>query len=585
MCSNKFITKSAYYVHRYDEHNIKLPKLQDELNIIHDVSDEYIYNAQRVDPTLQYIFTYLNNESTYKLLNNNQKHDINSHCFLYNESNILYCIDKPTAHSRAHTRTHLRLVCPKTMRTNAIRAIHSSVIAPHFGITHTIDKMREYAWWPSMLRDIYYTIQKCDICQRMKKNRRKTALLRPVLRATRPWSVVGVDVTGPLPLTMKGHKFILVVVCQFSKWVETFPMVDQNTITIADIIVMQIICRYGLMDVIVSDNGSVFVSELAKQIYALLGIKRLTTAPYHPPGLGGVEIVNRTLKVTLPIWLSENQDDWDLLHKYFDYAMNISYHTTIQETPFYVNRLIDARTITDIALNAKSESFNSVHDYINTMIDRIARTHERVKSIYESINKQRETDIAVAVAKGEETYFNIGEQVLIYSATTKVVMSAKLTVRWLGPYTIVSRAETNVNYIVKVNNENRIINVDRIRKYNTPIEEEDYYLTQQREQLERELEIIADSQQQLAVTQIKTTNELELAKAKELIQNKTPTKVQFHPIKKIQTYTVIPEEQKEDDIEIAVEVDNENMYNEIQTNTCTIDIEDDIYVFDDHKWR
>lgn len=41
---------------------------------------------------------------------------------------------------------------------------------------------------------------------------------------TEPWQWLGLDVRGPLPQTLNGHKYILTVTDYFSKWVEAAPM-------------------------------------------------------------------------------------------------------------------------------------------------------------------------------------------------------------------------------------------------------------------------------------------------------------------------------------------------------------------------
>lgn len=43
-------------------------------------------------------------------------------------------------------------------------------------------------------------------------------------QVTEPWQWLGLDVRGPLPQTLNGHKYILSVTDYFSKWVEAVPM-------------------------------------------------------------------------------------------------------------------------------------------------------------------------------------------------------------------------------------------------------------------------------------------------------------------------------------------------------------------------
>uniref|UniRef100_A0A3Q3XHH6 THAP-type domain-containing protein n=1 Tax=Mola mola TaxID=94237 RepID=A0A3Q3XHH6_MOLML len=45
-----------------------------------------------------------------------------------------------------------------------------------------------------------------------------------VCYVTEPWQWLGLDVRGPLPQTLNGHKYVLTVTDYFSKWVEAVPM-------------------------------------------------------------------------------------------------------------------------------------------------------------------------------------------------------------------------------------------------------------------------------------------------------------------------------------------------------------------------
>ena len=42
-----------------------------------------------------------------------------------------------------------------------------------------------------------------------------------------------IDVLGPPPITETGNKYILIVTDYFTKWVEAYPMPNQETTTVA----------------------------------------------------------------------------------------------------------------------------------------------------------------------------------------------------------------------------------------------------------------------------------------------------------------------------------------------------------------
>ena len=66
----------------------------------------------------------------------------------------------------------------------------------------------------------------------------------------------GMDVIGPITLkTSNGHRFIFVVIDYFTKWVEAASYASVMKLVVARFIKKEIICRYGLSERIISDNG------------------------------------------------------------------------------------------------------------------------------------------------------------------------------------------------------------------------------------------------------------------------------------------------------------------------------------------
>ena len=59
-----------------------------------------------------------------------------------------------------------------------------------------------------------------------------------------PMVRLGIDVMGPLPETETGNKYVLIIMDYFSKWPEAFPMPNQEAITVAEILVKEVVCRF-----------------------------------------------------------------------------------------------------------------------------------------------------------------------------------------------------------------------------------------------------------------------------------------------------------------------------------------------------
>ena len=77
-----------------------------------------------------------------------------------------------------------------------------------------------------------------------------------------PMESLALDVLGPLPCTRMGNNYILIVADYLSKWVEASPMPNQEACTVADLLVKEVVCRFGVPVLIHSDQGCNFESAI-----------------------------------------------------------------------------------------------------------------------------------------------------------------------------------------------------------------------------------------------------------------------------------------------------------------------------------
>ena len=63
---------------------------------------------------------------------------------------------------------------------------------------------------------------------------------------------------GPFPLGKKQLRFLIVEIDYFTKWVEVEPMTTITKAKVTSFVWKNIICRFGVPRVIISDNGKQF---------------------------------------------------------------------------------------------------------------------------------------------------------------------------------------------------------------------------------------------------------------------------------------------------------------------------------------
>ena len=87
-----------------------------------------------------------------------------------------------------------------------------------------------------------------------------------VLTAPWPFAMWGIDMIGEIkPTASNGHRFILVAIDYFTKWVEAASYATVTKNVVARFIQHNLICRYGVPERIITDNGTVVPQNLPLQ--------------------------------------------------------------------------------------------------------------------------------------------------------------------------------------------------------------------------------------------------------------------------------------------------------------------------------
>ncbi|VDP23695.1 unnamed protein product [Echinostoma caproni] len=149
------------------------------------------------------------------------------------------------------------------------------------------------------------------------------------MTAMHPGLRVGIDSMGPLPMTREGNRYILVTIDYSTKWAEAVAIRFQDASTVAKAFVHECVSRFGAPQILQSDQGAAFESQLLLEVSHLFGVKRTRTTPYHPPGNGPAESTNRTIKGILQGFCETlDLDRWDETLPLCILAYCASYHGT-----------------------------------------------------------------------------------------------------------------------------------------------------------------------------------------------------------------------------------------------------------------
>jgi hypothetical protein len=180
------------------------------------------------------------------------------------------------------------------LRTQIIKLVHEdTALSCHRGELQTRTQIRRHFWWPNMDRDVHAWISSCVPCI-TTKGLSKTSSFNP-RQLCYPNQLILCDWIGPLPKSLEGYEFLLIVVDGFSSFVFVVPFRFKSAENTAQGL-LKWISLFGCPDKWASDNDSTFISQTISEFRKLFGIKEVMVPTYSPSTQGMVERAVRTIK-------------------------------------------------------------------------------------------------------------------------------------------------------------------------------------------------------------------------------------------------------------------------------------------------
>ncbi|XP_022149378.1 uncharacterized protein LOC111017809 [Momordica charantia] len=108
----------------------------------------------------------------------------------------------------------------------------------------------------------------------------------------------------------RANQFAGVTVDYFTKWAEAEALFHITETRVTSFIWTDIVCRFGIPNAIVTDNGKQFDNAKFKDFCRRLGISHLSSSPAHPKANGQVEAINKIIKRGLKMRLDSRKGRW-----------------------------------------------------------------------------------------------------------------------------------------------------------------------------------------------------------------------------------------------------------------------------------
>ena len=326
-----------------------------------------------------------------------------------------------------HTIPRWCAICPVPQRATVVWQTHGLT---HAGMAKTVKRLQLTWYWPGMVAETRRLLKTCEVCQSAKTGGLKEPLSRQRLYAGRPWQKVAVDLVGPLPVTPRGNRWILVLTDHFSRWQDAIALPDATAPTVATILDERVFCYLGLPEQIHTDQGTQFESQLMTELCQLWNVDKSRTTPYHPRVNGIVERGNRGLGDALrALLLRQGQEDWDKLLPQILRAFRGTPHATTGETANLLMLGRELRLPDQLTGYPPPKQYHLRHEYVIEAQDRLNQAHEMLRTEQQEIRTEDNE---------EPPLFAVGDMVWLENRRKKRGDSAKLQSKFVGPYEVLA---------------------------------------------------------------------------------------------------------------------------------------------------
>lgn len=335
-----------------------------------------------------------------------------------------------------------KLVLPKNFRQQALQECHDAVTSGHQGVLKTYRRIQLKYYWPKMRKDVATYVSRCKVCQSVKYDQQKPAGVMGEYRGVNiSWKMISADLLGPFPRSVKGNKYLLVVVDTFTKFVLLKPLRAATAQAVSTFLEENVFMGYGVPKFLICDNGSEFIGQPVKKLAEQYEVKMLLNASRHPQA-NPTERVNKNIVTMLRAYVGNNHRHWDKHVAQLGFALRSSVHESTGYSPNFLNFgrelpisgagfgfLRDEETVPEVEdcqrYTERLRDLKNIHQEVHELLK---DAHQRNARHYNLRRRPQEFKEDSLVWKKNFTQSDAANY-----------YSAKLTPRYVGPYRVVKK--------------------------------------------------------------------------------------------------------------------------------------------------
>lgn len=315
----------------------------------------------------------------------------------------------------------------------------------HRGFFATRALLHERFWWPDMDTDVNHYVRTCHRCQLRQK-----ALYRipPVTTYTPSiFQVLHADTMHMTPAS-KGCKYIVHGRCALTSWMEGRALQKESAGTIGRWLFEDIICRWGCIREIVTDNGSPFVAAVKwlNEKYEISGIK---ISPYNSRANGKVERAHWDVRQMLAKVTGGRLEKWASFFHHIMWADRVSVRKSLGCSPFFMvtgaHPVLPLDILEATWLVDPPDRILSTAELIAFRAKALAKHQDHVEEMRKRVDKNKKEEVARIEREYKSVIkdynFTAGALVLIRNSEIESSLDKKMKPRYNGPVIVVRRTK------------------------------------------------------------------------------------------------------------------------------------------------
>ena len=354
------------------------------------------------------------------------------------------------------------LVVPSQLKEEMLVHFHDAPTGGHLGVNKTLERLRQRCFWYGMSRDVQVYVTTCAECNQNKRLRANPRAPLQCYQAGNSGDRVHMDILGPFLESHRGNKYVLMMVDQFTRWLELQALGMQDAATVAQAFFESYTVRFGVPFVIHTDQGKNFDGNFFRVFCELLESVKTRTTPYRPSSNGQVERYNQQVLNFLRCFLQGKQRCWDEYLPVLGMALRATVNRSTGFTPNMLQLGREVNMPADILLGLpRSEELpQSQGQYLKTLLSRMEEVHHQAR---QHLRQAQLTQKKYYDLKARSQRFSEGDLVYKKNMGCKAGLSRKLCPLFVGPF-IVKVVLPNDLYRIEGQRKEETVHHDRLRK-------------------------------------------------------------------------------------------------------------------------